>query len=145
MLGWQNLFLTHTVWLGICYVCVYIYVKCLKNLFTVNGTWPLSHFHNLLITLYCSLCKSSKYKGRRNWGVKGFGSLAGQKEVHLTFDFRRIWSYLPLQIFRPSNCPDCAKVSNLANYCTRACLPSFLYKRHFCQYFQHSTTGPELV
>ena len=133
------------VCLSVCSFLCDVFWKKKKNLFMVNGTWPLSHFHNLLITLYCSLCKSSKYKGRRNWGVKGFGSLAGQKEVHLTFDFRRIWSYLPLQIFRPSNCPDCAKVSNLANYCTRACLPSFLYKRHFCQYFQHSTTGPELV
>ena len=47
--------------------------------------------------------------------------LAGQIEVHITFYFRRIWSYLPLQIFRPSYSPAFAKVLNLANYCTGAC------------------------
>ena len=89
----------------------------------------MAHDHFLIsiicwsrFTAHCA--KVANIRAVGTGGVKGLPPppiLAGQKEVHITFYFRRIWSYLPLQIFRPSYSPDCAKVSNLANYCTRAC------------------------
>ena len=78
------------VCLSVCsFLCDVFWKK--KNLFTVNGTWPLSHFHNLLITLYCSLCKSSKTKGRRNFGVKGSNLIFWQNKMKLVMSLS--WSF----------------------------------------------------
>ena len=74
-----------------------------------------------------------RLRTKPSWAENSSARFGLINSSYISFYFRWILSYFPLQIFRPSYSPDCAKVSNLTTVLEPA-LPSFLYHRHFCQY-----------